>query len=1223
MSKLSYKTLFIIFFFLLIAVVILSRFVLPNKKVSASWWNDSWRYRQYFPITNTSGSNQANFVIKINLDTSSLINLNKIQNNCNDIRVINTDGDLLQHFTTQCNTSSTNLYVKIPNISSSGTGVYIYYGLSDAPNIETNSIFTYFESFDTGTTIVPWSTAQISIGVTNNLVNKGNYSLKFTAQGSNWDNLFQTFPTSNNWTDNYLEYEFYSDIAGSTPIWYTDPRDSSNNRMNPWKNTTISGGSWVTFSQDLNTNSYKNDIKSIQYFTGNDNDNRQIYLDNFRIRKCTSTVYSGTPQSEELSPAPIAYWKFGEGVGTSVYNSSSTNFQGIMTTGTSAPTWTFEDQCISDKCLTLYGTNSYINIGTSLNYLFTDQNFTIESWINPARLDGADVTNYEIFGNESYQNYGILFRLDIHGTPGALSFRTSQSGTVQTTSSRRITVANTWYHVAAVRNGSSIRIYINGIDSTTSAGNHINPVLSTAAAHISGGQSFNGKMDEVKIYPYARTAAQIKQDYNSRGSFKGSSVNLGVKSNTAPDLKSKLVAHYKFDEGNGTIANNFSTNGTSLNCTLSGTTIPIWTNEGKFNKALNFNGINNYLYKSDNDLLDLRNNGFSATVWVKGPTQTGNHKVIVHKGASSSTFAGYWLSIKNDGKMDFAISDGSDWVINWISGNKIITDNKWHHLAFSWNPENGVTLFVDGIVDVFSNNTSIVDINGSDSFKIGGFSSSGYSFNGLIDEVKIYNTALTADEIKQDYNAGSAIQFGSTNQTIGGTTTSLEYCIPGDTSYCASPIAEWKLDEKVGTSIVDTSGNNNTGIFGAGSSSPTWTQGKIGSGLKFDVTKSNYVSGPLDGTGLTDFSYDFWFKTNTVSGTVGILQWAPVLSSGSPMVYVSRNGANINVYNSGAYSSSIAISPDIWYHFSSVYSAGTTTTTLYLNGISKVTFGRQLTYYNYGTNLYLGNGYNGFFDGIIDHVKIYNYARTPAQIAYDYNKGAPIGWWKFDECQGNIAYDWSGIGNTGSINIGPSGSQNSLGTCQIGTSAAWTNGTTGKINSSLNLDGTDDRISIGNPTNLQVEKGDFTVSAWLYPTSVKCGMEAIAKSSNIMCGSPTVGGWMIGSSSDYKWKFRVSDSTNLLYKDATSPTLYSLNTWSHVTGIKKNNNIYLFINGKEVASNDITGLTIDSNKNLYLGGFTAAAWLWPGKIDDVRIYNYALTSEQIKQVYNGGAVNFQ
>src|SRR5690606_8244474 len=72
---------------------------------------------------------------------------------------------------------------------------------------------------------------------------------------------------------------------------------------------------------------------------------------------------------------------------------------------------------------------------------------------------------------------------------------------------------------------------------------------------------------------------------------------------------------------------------------------------------------------------------------------------------------------------------------------------------------------------------------------------------------------------------------------------------------------------------------------------------------------------------------------------------------------------------------------------------------------------------------------SGSFRGQIDNVKIYNYARTTAQIAYDYNRGAPIAHYKFGECQGNIVHDESLNANHGTINIGEGGTQTSIGTC--------------------------------------------------------------------------------------------------------------------------------------------------------------------------------------------------
>ncbi len=484
-------------------------------------------------------------------------------------------------------------------------------------------------------------------------------------------------------------------------------------------------------------------------------------------------------------------------------------------------------------------------------------------------------------------------------------------------------------------------------------------------------------------------------------------------------------------------------------------------------------------------------------------------------------------------------------------------------------------------------------------------SSSSYLFNGLIDEVKIYNRALTDNEIKQDYNAGSAIQFGSTSQSIGGTTTSLEYCIPGDTSYCAPPIAEWKMDEGVGTSTVDTSGNNNTGTLGAGNSAPTWVQGKIGKAMSFDGNDYTYAS--LNGTNLSDFSYEFWFKTNTISGNAGIIQWANSLSSGSPMIYIDRISSSVRIYNSGTYSSTIPVTENTWYHFSAVYSSGTTTTDIYVNGVLKTKFVRELTsiYKSNGLILYTGNGYNGYFNGSIDHVKIYDYARTPAQIAYDYNRGGPIGWWKLDECQGNIAYDWSGIGNTGAINIGASGTQNSLGTCAVGTSAAWTNGITGKINSSINFDGTDDYITL--PTFTYTSNA--SISVWVKGSYLNGNQIIIGSPNSISLGLYNSGSdkGLIGSANISK---AVGIANNFVN-----------DSWNHlVVTLDNPGNATYYCNGQPLTNNGTNNWSWSSGS--YIGKRDSGNY-FSGQIDDVRIYNYALTEEQIKQVYNGGAVNFR
>src|SRR3989338_6572458 len=121
------------------------------------------------------------------------------------------------------------------------------------------------------------------------------------------------------------------------------------------------------------------------------------------------------------------------------------------------------------------------------------------------------------------------------------------------------------------------------------------------------------------------------------------------------------------------------------------------------------------------------------------------------------------------------------------------------------------------------------------------------NWNGSIDEVKIYNYALTPNEILTEFNRGSAAVFGSVsdNSSYQINAENQKYCVPGDTTSCAAPVAEWSFDAGSGSTVVDSSGNSNTGTWnGTGSH---WTSGKFGKAGKFNgsddyVDLSNNIS---------------------------------------------------------------------------------------------------------------------------------------------------------------------------------------------------------------------------------------------------------------------------------------------------------------------------------------------------------------------------------------------
>jgi hypothetical protein len=161
---------------------------------------------------------------------------------------------------------------------------------------------------------------------------------------------------------------------------------------------------------------------------------------------------------------------------------------------------------------------SYTNLGPILNY--TSENFTFSYWVNFNSL----TTNVGgqgpvvLYKGEVNTN-GYYDQISRNGTSGTISFLTNQSGAnqVSNTDAGTITVG-VWYNLAYVRNGTSIRIYVNGIDRTTTAGTHINPTSNgnnfTLATYNT---SVYGNFNLSNFLNYNRTlsASEVLQNYNA------------------------------------------------------------------------------------------------------------------------------------------------------------------------------------------------------------------------------------------------------------------------------------------------------------------------------------------------------------------------------------------------------------------------------------------------------------------------------------------------------------------------------------------------------------------------------------------------------------------------------------------------------------------------------------------------------------------------------------
>lgn len=220
---------------------------------------------------------------------------------------------------------------------------------------------------------------------------------------------------------------------------------------------------------------------------------------------------------------------------------------------------------------------------------------------------------------------------------------------------------------------------------------------------------------------------------------------------------------------------------------------------------------------------------------------------------------------------------------------------------------------------------------------------------------------------------------------VSATPTSIpvsgSYCISGDISFCSPPTGEWRFNEGSGTVVADSSGSGLNASWIGSTSSIHWTTGKYGNGGNFDGGNDYAAASAGSGTYNT-FTFEFWVKLADTSGPRGLASWADSPAAGNPFLLVNIGGAAANKLSfftdtAGYVESSASLSPNTWYHVAVTKDANSSWS-FYLNG--QLLSSHTLLTSRSVPTLYFGTGYNGVANGVIDEVRLFNYARTSQQI---------------------------------------------------------------------------------------------------------------------------------------------------------------------------------------------------------------------------------------------------
>jgi glucose/arabinose dehydrogenase len=194
-----------------------------------------------------------------------------------------------------------------------------------------------------------------------------------------------------------------------------------------------------------------------------------------------------------------------------------------------------------------------------------------------------------------------------------------------------------------------------------------------------------------------------------------------------------LVAAYAFAEGSGSTVADLSGNGN--NGTLLNTT---WAAAGKYGTALSFNGTSARVTIPDSASLHL-SSAMTLEAWLNPATVTAAWRDVIYKGDDN-----YYL----EGTSDSSGRPAGGGTFGHPYGPAALPANTWTHLAVTYD-RTTIRLYVNG-TQVSSLAATGAIASSSNPLSIGGDSIYGQYFSGLIDEVRVYNTALTAAQIQTD-----------------------------------------------------------------------------------------------------------------------------------------------------------------------------------------------------------------------------------------------------------------------------------------------------------------------------------------------------------------------------------------------------------------------------------------------------------------------------------------
>jgi hypothetical protein len=776
------------------------------------------------------------------------------------------------------------------------------------------------------------------------------------------------------------------------------------------------------------------------------------------------------------------------------------------------------------------------------------EEFTLEAWVRPVSAtqewepaiakgagegEASQTPAYNLYAAGAEYNHPLVAIRQVGGSKSYV-----QAG--------RTLPAHVWSHIALVYDGSLLHVYVNGEDVNDTPSE--SPVSTSGDLEIGGagalGEYFGGRIDEVRVYGRDLNSNEVANDMEA----------------PIQTPKQGPVAAYSFDEGEEGGETVEDVTGDGHTATIEDGT----RGKGRYGGGVEFDGLGGNQCVSVPDSPDLRlSEEFTLEAWVRPLGGVYEDPAIVREAGGKDAFGlGLGSRVESAAEGFIGHGKGSEAAV----GGEV-RENEWTPIATTYDGA-VIRVYEEGVL-VDEEFAPTPPATGAGPLKIGCDVPDG-QFTGGIDEVRVYNRALTDAEV--------AVTAESPLETAK-----------------AAPVAAYSFDEDEGETVEDVSGGGHTAtIEGA-----EWNiRGRYGAAMEFDAAKDAVLKIPASPE--LDFNEGFtleaWVRPSGENNDS-----APLIDKqeGSGLGYFLYEGGSVSDRPVGAASeeqeyvhADDPLPAHAWSHVALVFTGGRTY--LYVDG-ELIDNGAAEPLVTEEGELEIGGSTDtsNYFDGRIDEVRIYNRPLNTAEVGADMEaplqaeKSSPIAEYTFDEGSGSTVEDVTGNGHTATIE-----------------GAEWT--PHGRYGAAMEFDGEEAALSIPASSDLDLTE-EFTLAAWIRPEELREFDSIFSKENS---GEPSFA-YLIEDHHRQLASYFGGSTKNAVYGPGEE---IEPDTWTHVAVTYDGAWAHLYINGELVESGQVPCIPM-TNGELRIGSsdFLGAENDFKGRIDEVRIWNRALPPSEVAQ----------